>query len=58
MERVCVNCGVKITNLAKQVGQIHRDVVNARAWMRCMDCCRPVIQGPCDVAPIKDWGFD
>lgn len=37
IERVCVDCGVNITNLAKQVGQVHRNP-DGTGWIRCMEC--------------------
>lgn len=36
-ERVCVTCGAKITNLAKQVG-IVRTVTSGQREIVCVDC--------------------
>lgn len=40
-ERVCVDCALEITNLAKQVGQVHSRFLGGKEverWIRCMDC--------------------
>lgn len=40
-ERVCERCGVKITNLAKQVGEVRTDFRGSRhgkTTIICMDC--------------------
>lgn len=43
-ERVCVECGAPIRNLARDVGQVHTDYDARgrvlRRWVRCM-ACRP-----------------
>lgn len=37
-ERTCVKCGMKITNLAKQVGVVRTVFPSRRREIVCMDC--------------------
>ena len=37
-KRECIKCGVKITNLAKQVGDVRTHYPSKRREIICMDC--------------------
>lgn len=37
LERVCKDCGSKMPNLQRDVGQIHRNA-DGTGWVLCMTC--------------------
>ena len=37
LERVCRDCGSRMPNLARDVGEIRRNA-DGTGWVRCMEC--------------------